>query len=164
MLKTKERPASADQFGTSTAPKAPRRPKDGLANSHGLSPERSHTAAGLSTMRSSTRMFRQTEDSPSPSRKNRRSPDRSASRPAGGAETPVHHGLGNSQILGQTGNGTSIVIAGRGTEVSMSVRSPCSFFFVNFVWTWLLLLRCLLCYLYVSLLLVIRPFSCTYFA
>lgn len=123
MLKTKERPASADQFAA-TAPKAARKSKDTTGS------ERSHTAAGLSTVRSATRMFRQSEDSPSPSRKNRRgSPDRSTSRPPNGSETPVQHGLSTSQILGAPGNGTNIVIAGRGTEVhfSLSFLSKCCF-------------------------------------
>lgn len=128
MLKTKERPASADQFGashahTATAPAGfPRKSSQG-SHGHGLglSPERSHTASGMfssSSGRASTRMFRKADDTPSPTRKTRRgSPERSPSRPPTGTET-AGHGFGNNEILGAPGNGTSIVIAGKGgTEV-----------------------------------------------
>ena len=124
MLKgTKERPASADdihgrQPATNiTSPMGTARNKLGRSNTAGApsAPLEAHGSGhhGSHSGRSSTRMFRKSENSPSPGRKTRRSasPDRSSSRPSAADHVAVAVGAG-------TGHGTTILVSGKGQEVS----------------------------------------------
>jgi DnaJ-class molecular chaperone len=108
MLKAKERPASADALHRATSPTGRRDKGQG----------RSSTASGTSTMRAATRMFRQAEDSPSPSRKNGRgSPSRSPTRQASGMTQPSDRHLLTTTQSAPVSHGTTVIVAGKGTEV-----------------------------------------------
>jgi hypothetical protein len=118
MLKGKERPASADALHRVSSPAGRR--DQGLQG-------RSSTAAGTSTVRSATRMFRQAEDSPSPSRKNGRgSPSRSPTRQAASntIQPSDRHLLTTTQSA-PVSHGTTVIVAGKGTEVrTLSALGP----------------------------------------
>ena len=112
MLKGKDRPASADNV--MMRPKSPLEAKK----------DRHSTTAGRGGqmqedhMRSSTRMFRKSENSPSPTRKSRHnSPDRASSRQRGGGgeEQQQQDGKHNANA-----HGTTIVMSGKGVEVKTS--------------------------------------------
>lgn len=121
MLKTKDRPVSADALhrgGTAGSPHRSRNKPAGMEQSGQV---RSSTALGISTLRSSTRMFRRAEDSPSPVRKSKRSsPERGATHPP---PISIDHSSRDCNLLnGGTGPSTplntTVVMAGNGTEVS----------------------------------------------
>jgi hypothetical protein len=108
MLKMKDRPATADATHRATSPGG------GRHSRHQQEAARSSTATGASAGRSTARMFRTAEESPSPSRKGRKgSPERHAARNQPGA-ADAHQANGKN---------IAVVVAGKGSEVCVYVRS-----------------------------------------
>jgi hypothetical protein len=103
MLKMKDRPATADAIHRATSPGG------GRHSRHQQEAARSSTATGATAGRTTARMFRTAEESPSPSRKGRKgSPERHAARNQAGAAADPHQANGKN---------IAVVVAGKGSEV-----------------------------------------------